>query len=133
MKKPICGLAAVIAMMAWTTLSHALPNDRGDYQKLGVGNLECGLWTQARESGDVNAVWWKTLILGWVQGFLSAYNLYGTATVDITKGSGVEDVAEWVDTYCVQHPHSNIAVAAEALVINFRKPYKDRVPPSSPK
>jgi hypothetical protein len=131
MKKHICGLLALLAVVIWPVKSQALPDENGDYTKLGVGNLECGLWTQARQSGDVYAVWWKTLILGWVQGFLSGYNLYGPATFDITKGSDAEDLTKSVDNYCVEHPLNNIAGAADALVADLQHPHKDRRPTSS--
>lgn len=94
----------------------------GQWRGLGVGNLECGLWTQARQSGDVYAVWWKTLILGWVQGFLTGYNLYGSGMFDVTRGTGADAVTAWVDEYCVEHPHHNLASAATALVTYLNKP-----------
>jgi hypothetical protein len=61
-------------------------------------------------------VWWNTLILGWVQGFLTGYNYYGPETSDITKDADAERVARWVDDYCLHHPVDNIAGATEALV-----------------
>jgi hypothetical protein len=96
-----------------------------------VGNLECGLWTQARQSGDVFAVWWKTLILGWVQGYLTAYNVYGPQASDVAKGTGADAVAEWTDNYCEQHPHDNIAGAAHALIVEFNAPRKRPIPNTS--
>jgi hypothetical protein len=131
MKKRISHLLVVLAMVVWPAICQALPNEMGAYTKLGVGNLECGVWTQARQSGDVNAVWWKTLILGWVQGFLTAYNLYGSGTFDITRETDVGAVAEWVDTYCLQYPLNNIAGAAGALVTDLQKPHKDKLPSSA--
>jgi hypothetical protein len=131
MKKPLCHLLILLAIVAWPTICQALPNEEGEFTKLGVGNLECGLWTQARKSGDVYAVWWKTLILGWVQGFLTGYNLYGPETPDITRGTDANDVAGWVDDYCVEHPVNNIAGAAEALVAALHEPRKDQFPHSS--
>lgn len=131
MRKRICHLLVVLAMVVWPAICQALPNQSGEYTKLGVGNLECGLWTQARNSGDVYAVWWKTLILGWVQGFLTAQNLYGPAMFDLAKGTDAAEVAGWVDDYCVQHPLNNIAGAAEALVTDLQKPRKHQLPSSS--
>jgi hypothetical protein len=131
MRKRICHLLAVLAMVVWPAIGHALPNENGEYTKLGVGNLECGLWTQARQIGDVNAVWWKTLILGWVQGYLTGYNHYGPGMFDDPKGVGADIVTGWVDDYCVQHPLNNIAGAAEALVTDLQKPRKHQLPSSS--
>ena len=126
MKQVLCRLLVLLAM--WPAICQALPNEHGEYAKLGVGNLECGLWTQARQSGDVFAVWWKTLILGWVQGFLTAYNVYGPQMFDVSKGVGADAVAEWTDNYCVQHPHDNIAGAATALIMELNKPKKKQPP-----
>ena len=120
-------LLAVLAIVIWPAIGHALPNENGEYTKLGVGNLECGLWTQARQIGDVNAVWWKTLILGWVQGYLTGYNHYGPGMFDVTKGVGADIVTEWVDNYCVQHPLNNIAGATEALIVDLDKSRKDQL------
>jgi hypothetical protein len=129
MRKLICHLLLLLAI--WPTICQALPNERGEYVKLGVGNLECGLWTQARQSGDVFAVWWKTLILGWVQGYLTAYNVYGPQASDVAKGTGADAVAEWTDNYCEQHPHDNIAGAAHALIVEFNAPRKRPIPNTS--
>ena len=118
MKKYLCLL---IFLTIWPNTSGAFPNERGEYAKFGVGNLQCGLWTQARQSGDVYAVWWKTLILGWVQGFVTAYNVYGPQMFDVDSGAGADAVAEWTDSYCVQHPHDSIAGAATALVAELSK------------
>jgi len=132
MKTPLCILSAVVlAVLLRPGIAAALPDENGEYAKLGVGNLECDLWTQARQIGDVDAVWWKILILGWVEGFLSSYNFYGPGTSNISKGSDRDDIARWVDSYCLQHPMSNIAGAAEALVAEFLRPHRDQVHGSS--
>jgi hypothetical protein len=120
MKKPICRLLVLLAIVTWPTICQALPNETGEFTKLGVGNLECGLWTQARKTGDVYA----TLILSWFQGFLTSYNLYGPETLDMTREADLNEVGGWVDHYCVEHPTNNIARAAEALVAAFQKPRK---------
>ena len=132
MKAPLCILSVVVfAILTRPGTAAALPNENREYTKLGVGNLECDLWTQARQIGDVDAVWWKTLILGWVEGFLSSYNFYGPGTSNISKGSDRDDIALWVDNYCLQHPTNNIAGAAEALVADFQRPHRDQVHGSS--
>jgi hypothetical protein len=132
MKIPLWILSVVVlAVLTRSNIAVALPDENGEYTKLGVGNLECDLWTQARQIGDVDAVWWKTLILGWVEGFLSSYNFYGPGTSNISKGSDRDDIARWVDNYCLQHPTRNIAGAAEALVADFLRPHRDQVHGSS--
>jgi len=132
MKASLCILSVVVlAILTRPGTAVALPNENGEYEKLGVGNLECGLWTQARQSGHPDEVWWKTLILGWVEGFLSSYNFYGPGISNISKGSDRDDIARWVDKYCLQHPRSNIAGAAEALVADFLRPHGDQLHGSS--
>jgi hypothetical protein len=132
MKTPLCILSVVVlAVLLRPGIAAALTDENGEYTKLGVGNLECDLWTQARQIGDVDAVWWKTLILGWVEGFLSSYNFYGSGISNISKGSDRDDIAQWVDKYCLQHPRSNIAGAAEALVADFQRPHRDQLHGSS--
>ena len=132
MKIPLWILSVVVlAVLTRSNIAVALPNENGEYTKLGVGNLECGLWTQARQSGHPDEVWWKTLILGWVEGFLSSYNCYGPGTSNISKGSDRDDIARWVDKYCLQHPRSNNPGAAEALVADFLRPHRDQLHGSS--
>ena len=127
MRKRICHLLAVLAIVVWPAIGQALPTETGEYTKLGVGNLECDQWTLARQSGDVNTVWWKTLILGWVQGFLTGYNHYGPGTFDVTKGVSADIIMGWVDNYCMQHPLNNIVGAAEALITDLDKSPKDQL------
>jgi hypothetical protein len=130
--KRTCSWALIaFATMAWPTMASALPNENGEYAKLGVGNLECDVWTQARQIGDVNAVWWKTLILGWVQGFLTAYNSYGPVTSDVSEDTDAEGITRWVDDFCLQHPSNNISGAAEALVAELLKPHRSQLRGSS--
>src|ERR1043166_6903642 len=96
MKRTYSWALIVFATIAWPTMASSLPNQNGEYAKLGVGNLDCDVWTQARQIGDVNAVWWKALILGWVQGFLTAYNSYGSMTSDVSEGTDAGDVSRWL-------------------------------------
>jgi len=133
MKRRIWAMAfALIAVCVWPPRSLGLPDETGNYEKLGVGNLECENWTQARRSGDVFAVWWKTLILGWVQGYVSAFNLYNPNIVAIHRSADIAIMADWVDTYCQEHPANDIADAAEAVVSRLNGAYKSPVPGNSP-
>ena len=136
MKKEICSFVFMaLAILISPNVAQALPDETGEYTKLGVGNLECGLWTQAQQIGDVNAVWWKTLILGWVQGFLSAYNFYVPGTSNITKETDSQGVARWIDDYCLHHRADSISDAAEALVAELLRPHRAQLngAPSTPR
>lgn len=133
MKKHIRGaVLAIIAVCVWPPNSSGLPDEMGNYEKLGVGNLECENWTQARRSGDVNAFWWKNLILGWVQGYVSAFNLYNPNIVAVRRNADIANMADWVDTYCLEHPTNDIADAAEGVVSHLRETYKGSLPDHSP-
>ena len=85
MKASLCILSVVVlAILTRPGTAVALPNENGEWPP--------------------DEVWWKTLILGWVEGFLSSYNFYGPGTSNISKGSDRDDIARWVDKYCLQHP-----------------------------
>ncbi len=57
----------------------------------------------------------------WVNGFLSAFNFYGTSKEDIANGIDANGVFAWIDNYCAAHPLDNITRATIALITELSK------------
>jgi hypothetical protein len=83
----------------------------GQFENLGIGNDSCGQWTQTRR--EVGYRW--QAYMSWVQGFLTAYNVFTEGTHDVTRGVDSDGLAGWIDNYCQQHPLDNLAAAAQQL------------------
>jgi hypothetical protein len=84
---------------------------------LGVGTLSCEVWTKDRadratEKHFINAAW--------VQGYLTAVNVFGDGASHIAKGVEDQDIMAWIDNYCAKHPADSLTVAAKALVDELR-------------
>jgi hypothetical protein len=91
----------------------ARPNQEGAYEVLGVGTISCEVWTKNRadKSNDRN------FINGaWIQGYLTAVNVFGDGPSHLAKGTDAEAIMTWIDNYCAQHPGDSLTVAAKALV-----------------
>jgi hypothetical protein len=91
----------------------ARPNQEGAYEVLGVGTISCEVWTKNRadKSNDRN------FINGaWIQGYLTAVNVFGDGPSHLAKGTDAEGIMTWIDNYCAQHPGDSLTVAAKALV-----------------
>jgi len=88
----------------------ARPNQEGAYEVLGGGTISCAK-NRADKSNDRN------FINGaWIQGYLTAVNVFGDGPSHLAKGTDAEGIMTWIDNYCAQHPGDSLTVAAKALV-----------------
>jgi 2-methylcitrate dehydratase PrpD len=55
----------------------------------------------------------------WVQGFLTATNVFFTGSSDLSHGTDSEGIMAWVDNYCKEHPLETLATAAVDLVFQL--------------
>ena len=111
--KHICRLVLLATLITLPVLCQARPNQEGVYEVLGVGTLSCEVWTKDRadrtsENHFINSAW--------VQGYLTAVNVFGDGPSHIAKGTDAEGIMAWIDNYCAQHPGDSLTVAAKALV-----------------
>lgn len=113
------GWLLALLIIFWPALSYALPDEEGEYTKFGAGNFPCDVLMHAQQGGDAQGQSWPIIIVSWVQGFLTAYNLYGSLA--ITRLADPEDSEKWVNNYCLQHPLSTLSGAAQALVAELHK------------
>ena len=116
--KHMCRLVLLATLITLPILCQARPNEEGVYEVLGVGTLSCEVWTKDRadktsESHFVNGAW--------IQGYLTAVNVFGEGPSHIAKGTDADGIMAWIDNYCAQHPVESLTVAAKALVDELTK------------
>ena len=76
---------------------------------LSIGQL----WTKDRADKSTD----RNFINGaWVQGYLTAVNVFGDGPSHLAKGTDADGIMTWIDNYCAQHPGDSLTVAAKALV-----------------
>jgi len=114
----ICRLVLLATLITLPVLCQARPNQEGAYEVLGVGTLSCEVWTKDRtertsESHFINGAW--------VQGYLTAVNVFGDGPSHIAKGTDADGIMAWIDDYCAQRPADTLTVAAKALVDELAK------------
>lgn len=109
-KAALFAVLAGFPLYAWdATPSHA---ESKAFVIHGAGAISCGEWTADRKG----AIGYSDL--GWVLGYLTAYNQYvWTRTDDVAHGIDPDGIAAWMDGYCMAHPLNTIANGAQQLVI----------------
>ncbi|HWY14724.1 MAG TPA: hypothetical protein VNX86_06250 [Rhizomicrobium sp.] len=110
-------LAGVMLANLVASVAAFASDSAGHYVVLGPGNWSCGKWTADSSSGEVS----KFQEIGWVQGFLTAYNDYvwkGQSVMGSVDGPGV---TAWTNNYCTAHPLDTIGDATHALILDLQK------------
>ena len=111
MKQLCLGLLATLIVLPFAC--QARPNQEGAYEVLGVGTIACEVWTKDRADKGSD----RNFINGaWLQGYLTAVNVFGDGPSHLAKGTDAEAIMTWIDNYCAQHPGDSLTVAAKALV-----------------
>jgi hypothetical protein len=109
-------LLTVAAFATFISASAQARSDKtGHYTVLGNGNSSCGQWIADRKENG----WLARMDETWVQGFLTAYNLYDTGPDNVTKGIDSAGVNTWIDNYCAEHPLDSTESAAQALIVEL--------------
>src|SRR4051794_1781411 len=79
------------------------------YMIKGQGTQSCGRWITDRNTlGEAAKV-------GWVLGYITAYNEYTYSGPDVTGATDVDGIIGWMDSYCRTHPLESVAVAARNM------------------
>jgi hypothetical protein len=111
----------MVVVLSGMTLSLLSSPSRADQPVLGQGNVLCRAWSDNRRS-DAPGIEPRT---AWMLGFLTAYSQYGaTPAVDVSRGKTTEQLAEWIDQYCGEHPNDTLHKASTAMIDAFRKEAK---------
>jgi len=59
----------------------------------------------------------------WLDGFLTAYDMYVPDTYDIAYGKNIESLDDWLENYCAKRPDNFFNDAVESLIFEI---YPDR-------
>ena len=96
----------------------ARPNQEGVYEVLGVGTMLCEGWTKSRADKDND----RNFINGaWVQGYLTAANVFGDGPSHLAEGTDAEGIITRIDNYCAQRPGDPLTAAAKSLLNELTK------------
>jgi len=80
-----------------------------------VGVKSCAVFLQELEEKS----WGQMGNLGWLGGYITAYNLKTPNTYQILGNSDLLGAELWVKNYCLKNPLKNMAGAAESLMIEL--------------
>lgn len=103
MKKKIFALALMV-ISSTTALA-------GEIKGAGAGS--CGEWVEDRKNGNWSAQ------MHWVQGYISAYNVYayrGKNPNGVFGNADHKALAVWLDNYCGNNPLSSPASGMPELI-----------------
>lgn len=100
----------VIALTILLSSTSALAQRAGYIS--GAGMAECGLYLSRSNENNVGVLYQFT---EWVNGYLSAYNQYGTKK-QIENMPSYDTLKAYLDMYCRDHPLSNVMAAAGCLI-----------------
>jgi len=114
--------AVGLALALSPNLSDAASPD-GKYAAKEAGLESCERYVEERaNASDVSH-----LFVGWLAGYLSAYNRLTPDTVDIAPWQSVELMANLLEGYCQERPEIPFAHAVDALIAGLM-PTRLRVP-----
>lgn len=88
-----------------------------------INYAKCSSFVTARNlarQGHFNA---QNQFNQWLDGFLTAYDMYNPDTFDIAYGKDIETLDAWLENYCAKHPDNLFDDAAESLIFQI---YPDR-------
>ena len=104
MRKILKGLTG-LAFIA-TTLAPPLATAGDQYFVYGLGNYGCESWLADRKSGDY------LYSTQWLYGFITGVGAMGGSLHDIE----VNEVTDWIDHHCRNHPLDTLEEASGELV-----------------
>ena len=107
------GLVAPFALMAASASAQA-PRDVMIYAYPSADS--CADWVLEREQPEGHG----QRLQGWLLGFVSGYNAYGSSSGNVANGGNGTALLAWVDNYCRANPLDVLPQAGMALVRELR-------------
>jgi hypothetical protein len=89
-----------------------------------VGAASCAVFLQEHESKSSRS----TALLGWLAGYITAYNRQTPNTYQILGNSDLLGAELWVKNFCEKNPLANISLAAAVLVIELHPARQIKAP-----
>jgi hypothetical protein len=84
------------------------------YVSLGYGGVTCTDWNSRK------VIEGKTYE-AWMLGYISSYNAYVFRGSNVVEGSDVDELRNWVDAYCKDHPQENFDSVVRLLIDEHAK------------
>jgi hypothetical protein len=118
MKRLIFAVALLLPIGGWS-------NDENGYFRpyLMIGKAfnftTCENFVNARvlgREGHFNA---QNQFNQWLDGYLTAYDMFTPDTFDIAAGKDIETLDVWLENYCKQHPYNLFNKAVESLTFEL--------------
>jgi hypothetical protein len=107
-------LVCLLLALPGVSLLQAADTD-GNYAVKGAGIATCAAFNDAREAGGREYY----MFAGWMEGFLTAGNLYEEETFDIAPWQNTEVLAAALDSLCKRNPQQKFHLAAAGLMREF--------------
>lgn len=108
---------AAMAALAFPALVSASAQDDGRHFAVeGVGMATCARFIEARTSAPVE----YQRMIGFIEGYLSAANLYEPDTFDLTPWHNAAALDLIVEHHCSQHPDDRLVGVTQRMVGGFR-------------
>ena len=80
---------------------------------MGAGTIDCGQWLEDRAKDDYYGA------MSWVQGFISSFNIYNSATSPHGEAFGSvspQSLAAYLDKYCRDNPLNDLVDASDSFI-----------------
>ncbi len=106
------------AAIAVSSMAMAVPaivsgaSQNGEFSLKGLGYNSCEEFTNARDlrSNDYYR------FIGWLEGYLSAYNRFTPDTINIAPWQSTELLADFLEIHCREYPKTPFSVAVDRMI-----------------
>lgn len=105
-------LFATVALLFLASTAGNAASKGGEYAVKDAGRATCERYVAVRKE-KAQAYF---LYLGWISGYLSAYNRFAEETVDIVPWQNTDLLAAFVENHCRNNPQQPFAKAVDALI-----------------
>ncbi|MGC9456703.1 MAG: hypothetical protein ACP5DC_04180 [Halothiobacillaceae bacterium] len=122
-----CRTSLVVFLVALTASQLAQARTfQGEYVAYGIGTQPCADYSAARvQGGEAMA-----RVAGFVEGYLSAFNVIVPNTYDILAQDPTSEVIRWLDEHCRAHPAKSLTDALATFTV-IRYPDRANLNPAT--
>jgi len=104
--------ALVISLLAFSVPGHS-SDENGRY---AGQTISCGKWVSVREHPELDVSTLESFYnLGWIRGYITAYNSQTPDTYDIQGNTDLESIELWLDNFCKENPLKELGEAMQFL------------------
>ena len=114
-------LTLALSLMFLSTTAYAVDTS-GNYAIWGAGKKSCISYTESAAKGEVD------FFNNYMEGFLTAYNIFTEKTYSISGKMYKDQIVEWLTNYCEENPMSSFETALTSFTFDH---YDKRMKSSS--